>query len=108
IVAVALGCSQSNQQMTTPWTAQMNPDQPLPEYPRPAMVRGNWVNLNGKWDYAILPADAQKPTDWEGKIVVPFPVESQLSGVEKRRRTDSIAWYQRHLEVPHPAAVKRG
>lgn len=98
-LAAALGCSSPNEQMTTPWTAQVDAGLPLPEYPRPAMVRENWVNLNGKWDYAILPADASTPTDWEGKIVVPFAVESLLSGVERRVGKDSVLWYQRQFEV---------
>src|SRR5688500_11877900 len=56
----------------------VKPDQPLPEYPRPQMVRKEWRNLNGLWDYAIKPKDEKRPQSFDGKILVPFPVESAL------------------------------
>src|SRR5688572_24290082 len=56
----------------------------LPEYPRPQMVRERWLNLNGLWEYAIIPKDSAKPGTYDGKILVPFPIESILSQVSKR------------------------
>lgn len=67
--------------LTTPWTKEVSPDHPLPEYPRPQMVRSNWLNLNGLWNYAVTTRDASKPAKWQGNILVPFPIESALSGV---------------------------
>src|SRR5271170_4553824 len=62
--------------ITTPWAADVSPTNALPEYPRPQMVREQWNNLNGLWDYAILPGTVQWPDSYEGKILVPFPVEA--------------------------------
>ena len=70
-------------QLMTRWAKDVSPDNVLPEYPRPQMVRKDWQNLNGLWDYAIRPKDEPKPEKWDGKILVPFPVESALSGVMK-------------------------
>ena len=66
--------------MLTPWGAELDRDAPLPDYPRPQLVRGDWRNLNGVWDYAITPfADSDPlavadplaaPPDWDGEIVV--------------------------------------
>ena len=67
----------------TQWALKVDPLKPWPEYPRPDMVRKKWVNLNGLWDYAITLKDV-KPEKWDGKILVPYPVESALSGVKRR------------------------
>jgi hypothetical protein len=60
--------------ITTKWAADVNPDKPWNEYPRPMMVRKDWVNLNGLWDYAIVPKDSKKPLEWDCKILVPFAI----------------------------------
>ena len=67
----------------TPWAEKVDPANVLPEYPRPQMVRSQWVNLNGLWDYAIKPVGAMEPKTMDGKILVPFAVESSMSGVQK-------------------------
>jgi beta-galactosidase/beta-glucuronidase len=87
--------------ITTPWAANVNPANPLPEYPRPQLVRNNnWVNLNGSWEYAILPKNAQTiPATAQGTILVPFAVESALSGVGKTVGKDSVLWYKRTVSV---------
>src|SRR5512133_745370 len=69
--------------LATKWAKDVKPDKSHPEYPRPQMVREKWENLNGLWDYAIVDKDAAQPAQWEGQILVPFPVESALSGVMK-------------------------
>jgi len=105
---VVLGCNPpQTDKLTTNWTDKVNADQPLPEYPRPALVRADWQNLNGRWDYAILPIKEAMPTQWQGKIVVPFPVESQLSGVEKQVGKDSTLWYRRQFTVNKSIGEKR-
>jgi beta-galactosidase/beta-glucuronidase len=86
--------------LTTPWSADMDPDHPLPEYPRPQLTRPDWLNLNGRWDFAILPREAEHVESFEGRIVVPFAVESALSGVRRTLAPDERLWYRRRFEVP--------
>jgi len=86
--------------LLTKWSADVSPDNALPEYPRPQMVRKHWLNLNGLWDYAIAPKDRTQPRDFDGQILVPFPIESALSGVMKRVGPDHRLWYYRTFEVP--------
>lgn len=86
--------------ITTPWAQQVNPASPLPQYPRPQMVRGNWINLNGLWDYAVTPKDESKPTNYQGKILVPFAIESALSGVAKTVGKDNSLWYKTNFALP--------
>ena len=83
--------------LTTPW----QPAQPIPwpEYPRPQMMRENWQNLNGLWDYCIQPQSSPQPTQYDGKILVPFAPESALSGVERVLQPDEKLWYQRQFEI---------
>lgn len=71
-----------------------------PEYPRPQLVREHWQNLNGLWEYAIRPKDEAQPTQWDGKILVPFPVESALSGVMKLVGPENRLWYRRTFSLP--------
>lgn len=86
--------------LMTRWARDVEPDNPLPEYPRPQMVRDHWRNLNGRWDYAIRPRAEGKPDSWDGEILVPFPVESALSGVMKRVGPDNRIWYRRRFSIP--------
>jgi hypothetical protein len=84
----------------TPWAEKVDPAHPLPEYPRPQMVRGAWTNLNGLWDYAITEKDAPRPGKWDGKILVPFCIESALSGVKKPLDQNHRLWYRRTFAAP--------
>jgi beta-galactosidase/beta-glucuronidase len=87
--------------LTTSWTARVDPQHPLPEYPRPQLVRSSWMNLNGLWQYSILPNSTEViPAAFSGNILVPFAVESSLSGVAKTVGKDSVIWYQRTFEIP--------
>ena len=83
----------------TQWAADVDPQNPLPEYPRPQLQREAWQSLNGLWDYAIGPKDAPQP-EAEGKILVPFAVESALSGVGKHITADEALWYTTRFTVP--------
>ncbi len=91
----------------TRWAKDVSPDKALPEYPRPQRVRKDWLNLNGLWDYAIKAKEEAKPEAWDGKILVPFPVESALSGVKKMVGGANRLWYHRVFEVPAGWAGKR-
>ncbi|MEX6687605.1 glycoside hydrolase family 2 TIM barrel-domain containing protein [Danxiaibacter flavus] len=87
--------------ITTEWSASVTADKPLPEYPRPQMTRTEWVNLNGLWQYAIQPKAQQEnmPAKFDGNILVPYAVESALSGVAKTVGKDSVLWYKRTLTI---------
>jgi len=84
----------------TRWAADVRPDQAWPEYPRPQLVRDRWLNLNGLWDYAITAKDAGRPESWDGRILVPFAVESALSGVGRPVGSAQALWYRRTVDVP--------
>jgi len=86
--------------LMTRWAAEVNPTNALPEYPRPQLVRADWLNLNGLWDYAITPDSVKAPAGFTGRILVPYPVESALSGVMTNFDEHSKLWYHRHFSVP--------
>lgn len=85
--------------ITTPWAEKLDPKSVLPEYPRPQLIRGNWQNLNGVWNYAIRPKSESEPATYDGAILVPFAVESALSGVGKTVGKDSILWYKNVITI---------
>jgi hypothetical protein len=104
----------------TRWAAEVSPDNAWQEYPRPQLVRLRWKNLNGLWDYAVqgtdgewmegrvenahfdplLRADVRPPTAWDGHILIPFAIESSLSGVGRLIRPHQLLWYRRSFRVP--------
>ena len=92
--------SPAGDKMKTDWASKIDPNNVLPEYPRPILERTEWKNLNGLWDYAILPAGQTEPGSFDGKILVPFAVESSLSGVQKEVGEKNELWYKRTFTVP--------
>lgn len=98
--APAQAWQPAGDKIKTAWADEVDPACPLPEYPRPTLVRPAWQNLNGLWDYAIRPADAPQPELFDGKILVPYPVESSLSGVQRRLSENEVLWYERRFTVP--------
>ncbi len=86
--------------LLTQWAADVDPMKPWLLYPRPDLVRNNWLSLNGLWDYSITQKDT-KPEKWEGSILVPYPVESALSGVRKRVSENENLWYKRSFSIPN-------
>ena len=85
--------------ITTPWSEDVDPHNPHPEYPRPQMVRDSWQNLNGLWNFAITTRAASQPQAFPGQILIPYPLESALSGVKKQLSPDEQLWYQRKFSV---------
>ena len=79
---------------------KINTSAVLPEYPRPIMERNEWKNLNGLWEYAITDLGGNVPAHFDGQILVPFAVESSLSGVGQRVGAKKELWYSRSFEVP--------
>ena len=100
----ALGVSAqwkpAGDKIKTDWANQIDPNNVLPEYPRPIMERGEWKNLNGLWNYAIIEKGQPIPAAFDGEILVPFAVESSLSGVAKRMDDTKELVYQRSFDVP--------
>ncbi len=94
-------------ELITQWGSQVTAENVWKEYPRPQMAREDWTNLNGLWKYAVTPRKAQEPpTEWAGEILVPFALESKLSGVQKLLNDQQSLWY--HREIPFtPAEGKR-
>lgn len=109
----------AGNRLMTRWAKDVSPTNAWPEYPRPQMVRDRWLNLNGLWEYALqgesrewkagrvvnsqhdlLLKPLAFPGRWEGKILVPFAIESALSGVGQIVRPDQVLWYRRTFEIP--------
>ncbi|KAA6346840.1 Beta-glucuronidase [termite gut metagenome] len=90
----------AGDKIKTAWAETITPNNVLSEYPRPIMERTDWVNLNGLWEYAILPFGENEPQQFDGKILVPFAVESSLSGVQKELGKEKELWYKRTFNIP--------
>ncbi|MBQ7598450.1 MAG: glycoside hydrolase family 2 [Clostridia bacterium] len=93
--------------LKTRWADAAMCDLPLPEYPRPQMVRELWMNLNGLYEYEITGANAEWISHVDGKIRVPFALESCLSGVCKKLHSDERLWYRRTFTLPEAFSGKR-
>ena len=118
----ACAVDTKDMQMTTPFTEKVSTKHPLPEYPRPQFERKSWINLNGQWDYTIESCDFEEvkgltsadswttrpiPTEWSGKILVPFAIDAPLSGVGHILRPQEILWYNREFDIPSGWKDKR-
>src|SRR5262249_5755317 len=93
--------------LMTRWAADVSPDKLSTEYPTPQLQRPDWQSLNGLWDYAIRPKAEPIPARFDGQIMVPFPVESALSGVMKTVGQANRLWYRRNFEWPERWQDKR-
>ena len=112
LAAVALSCNTTQWQpvgdhIMTEWGENLDPNNVHQEYPRPQLVREDWRNLNGFWNYAITPIDAEDSDCKDGQILVPFAVESALSGVGRTVTENDALWYEREFTVPREWKGKR-
>ncbi len=101
------GTRQSvNWTLSTRWADDVSPKEVLPEYPRPQMVRQEWKNLNGLWQFATKEQVQEVPVgrDLPDRILVPFAVESALSGIHQRSER---IWYRRTFELPNEWDAQR-
>ena len=108
-VSVALNAQYvpAGDSLKTRWAAEVSPQNVLPEYPRPLLRRSEWKSLNGLWNYAVRPCGMAKTDGFDGEILVPFCIESSLSGVQRYVGEDNELWYQRDFVVPQSWANKR-
>lgn len=90
----------AGDKIKTRWADEITVDKVLPEYPRPIMERSEWMNMNGLWSYAITQVEVDKPSGFDGEILVPFAIESSLSGVQKTLGKDKALWYSREFSIP--------
>ncbi len=90
----------AGDKIRTEWASKIDPTNPLPAYPRPQLQRPDWQNLNGLWNYAIVAKSAEPPTSFRGEILVPFAIESSLSGVGDSVGQDQDLWYQTTFTAP--------
>ena len=91
----------------TRWAEDVSPTNVHVEYPRPQLVRESWMSLNGLWEYRILPKEEARPQEYSGSILVPFPIESALSGVGKVVGEGDRLWYRRTFRRPRDWGRKR-
>jgi beta-galactosidase/beta-glucuronidase len=97
----------AGDKIKTPWADKVDVKNPLPEYPRPQLMRDQWQNLNGLWDFAILPKGNSFPEKYDGQILVPFAAESSLSGVQQNVGSTKELWYRRTFTIPDNWKNKR-
>ncbi|NLO02853.1 MAG: beta-galactosidase [Bacteroidales bacterium] len=90
----------AGNKIKTAWAEKIDTSDPLPEYPRPQLAREQWINLNGLWNFTIVEKNSNKPETFDGNILVPYPVESALSGVQERVGENRELWYKRSFTVP--------
>ena len=107
ILANAQQWKPADVKIKTVWGEKLDHENVLPEYPRPQLVRNEWKNLNGLWDYSIEPRLGGMPLSYERKILVPFPVESSLSGVGKIVGSQNLLWYKTRFSIPKEWNGKR-
>lgn len=99
----AFGWAPVPGHIMTKYAAAVDPNSVWAEYPRPQLVRSQWTNLNGLWNYAIANDQTTEPTQWSGQILVPFPLESSLSGVAQALQPTQALWYERQFTLSPPS-----
>lgn len=87
-------------QLKTKWCSEAEKEHPLGEYPRPQLVRSDWMSLNGEWDFALMHTHSEIPKEYDKKIVVPYCVESYLSKVQEKVLPQDQMWYRKCFSMP--------
>ncbi|MHC4148423.1 MAG: sugar-binding domain-containing protein [Planctomycetota bacterium] len=105
--AAATQAKPKQRQLMTRWAKEVSAGKVHPEYPRPQMVRKEWMSLNGEWEYAICAKEMGRPGVFDGTILVPFCAESALSGVQRQVGADNRLWYRRSFSVPREWSDRR-
>ena len=101
LIENGLKWAPAGDKIKTRWASTIDPENVWPEYPRPQLERKDWLNLNGLWQYSVGNINDESPGAYEGYILVPFPIESSLSGVMKTFTKDNSLWYYREVEIPN-------
>ncbi len=94
----------SNETLTTIYSSKMNKDCPWNEYPRPSLKRDSFICLNGEWDFSY---SISEPTEYKEKILVPFPPESELSGIGRGHKDEEKLYYRRYFSIPEGFQKRR-
>lgn len=94
------GWAPASDNIHTRWASEVSPSNSHPEYPRPQMIRPEWRSLNGLWDYSVSKAEDSSMPEAEGQILVPFCIESSLSGVGRTITADDALWYRTEFKIP--------
>ena len=97
----------AGDKIKTKWAEKLDPKNVWPEYPRPQLERKDWLNLNGQWLYSVRDTDNLKPEKHDGSILVPFSLESSLSGVMKSINDKKVIWYEKEFEIPEKWEKKK-
>lgn len=105
-VSAQHGWKPLKNRMATQWAAEVSPENVWPEYPRPTMQRERWLNLNGEWGFQLMNQNTES-VEASGKILVPFPVESTLSGIGKKVKPEHLMIYNRSFTLPKDWAGQR-
>ena len=108
LLVLSVSCTRKNEinwklaenPILTKWAPDVDPLKPWLQYPRPDMIRNAWISFNGLWNYAVTPMGT-KPEKWDGSILVPYPVESAISGVKRRVSENENLWYKRSFKIPN-------
>ena len=103
--ATKTGWAPAGDHILTRWASEVSPSNVHKEYPRPQMGRKDWKSLNGLWDYAVTPSEAPEMPEAEGQILVPFCIESALSGVGRRVSAQEALWYRTTFKMPWKGSV---
>jgi len=106
LATLATGGVGLDSELITEWGAKVTAENAWREYPRPRMTREHWTNLNGEWDYAVTTLKTGKPSGWAGKILVPFCIESKLSGVGRKLEPFEALWYRRTVTLAPKAGMR--